>query len=248
MEESYMEFETIKRNTTPQMIVKQIIATLEEGNLKPGDKLPPERKLCEMFGVGRSSIREAIKALVVMGYLEVIQGKGTFISNNFPNRGHSARHLEKVLAEVSLDDLLESREILECQVIRLAAGRIKKNQIKKLKSILAVLKNTEQRDADGFFLADKEFHDVIIGAAGNIVMGELMQVIRGELHEYGTKLVCALNVREKSIKSCEKIITYLESGKGDKAAEWMVYHLDVVRDTLEDLVNKEGERGEGLKV
>lgn len=74
-----MKFALIQKNKAPVMIVRQILMSLETGEIKPEEKLPPERELAKMFGVGRSSVREAIGVLVVMGFLEVIQGKGTYV-------------------------------------------------------------------------------------------------------------------------------------------------------------------------
>ena len=63
-----MKFQAIRRSTTPEMVIGEILKSVKSGQLKPGDKLPPERELTQMFGVGRSSIREAITALALMGY------------------------------------------------------------------------------------------------------------------------------------------------------------------------------------
>ena len=62
-------------------IAEGLIAQIESGALCPGEQLPPERELTQMFGVGRSTLREAISALVLVGYLEVVQGRGTFLKN-----------------------------------------------------------------------------------------------------------------------------------------------------------------------
>ena len=65
------------------MVVEQILDSLKTGEFSPGEKLPSQMNLADMFEVGRSSVREAIKALDAMGYLEVIQGRGTFLKRIF---------------------------------------------------------------------------------------------------------------------------------------------------------------------
>ena len=75
-----MSFKTIKRESTLEVIVQQIKDQIKKGILKPGEKLPSERKLADLLRVSRASIREAIQALAFSGYLEVNQGKGTFIT------------------------------------------------------------------------------------------------------------------------------------------------------------------------
>jgi GntR family transcriptional repressor for pyruvate dehydrogenase complex len=79
-----MAFETIRRSSAPEMVAEQIINKIAGGELAPGSRLPAQRDLARMLGVGRSSVREAINALVVMGYLEPLQGKGTFIKAVLP--------------------------------------------------------------------------------------------------------------------------------------------------------------------
>ena len=79
-----MVFEAVRRNTAPEMVVEQILHKISTGELPPGTRLPAQRDLAVSFGVGRSSIREALNALAVMGYLDVQQGRGTFIAEEFP--------------------------------------------------------------------------------------------------------------------------------------------------------------------
>ena len=74
-----MSFKTIKKESTLEVIIQQIKEQIKKGILKPGEKLPSEREMASLLGVSRASIREAIKALSFSGYLEVIQGKGTYI-------------------------------------------------------------------------------------------------------------------------------------------------------------------------
>ena len=98
-----MKFQAIRRSTTPEMVIGEILKSVKSGQLKPGDKLPPERELTQMFGVGRSSIREAITALALMGYLDVTQGKGAFLKDDIPSGDLSAAQLNEVLAAEGAD-------------------------------------------------------------------------------------------------------------------------------------------------
>jgi len=89
-----MAFETIRKSTAPEMVVEQILKKLQTGELKPGSQLPSQRELAQFLGVGRSSVREATNALAVMGYLEVLQGKGTFIRSDLPSTDVSTAQLK----------------------------------------------------------------------------------------------------------------------------------------------------------
>ena len=85
-----MTFETIHKRSAPEKVVEQILQKVKAGELLPGSRLPSQRELAQIMGVGRSSMREAINALVVMGYLEAIHGKGTFIRKALPATGFTS--------------------------------------------------------------------------------------------------------------------------------------------------------------
>jgi len=95
-----MAFEVIRRNKASEMVAEQIIEQINSGELTPGSQLPSQRELSELLGVGRSSVREAINALAVIGYLEVQQGKGTFI--RIPEQDPSIARLQSALEASSL--------------------------------------------------------------------------------------------------------------------------------------------------
>ena len=118
-----MSFETIQKQSAPEMVAGQIIQRIRSGELPPGSRLPAQRELAQIMGVGRSSVREAIHALVVMGYLETVQGSGTFIRGSLPVPAMSAAALSAALRTVSLLDLMDAREFLECKSAELAAAR-----------------------------------------------------------------------------------------------------------------------------
>ena len=86
-----MAFEMVRKNKASELVAEQIIKQIRSGELVPGNQLPSQRELSELLGVGRSSVREAINALEVMGYLEVQQGKGTSRIIGMPIGGISCR-------------------------------------------------------------------------------------------------------------------------------------------------------------
>lgn len=233
-----MEFETIQRSTTPLMIVEQIQKSLETGKLKPGDKLPPERELSKMFGVGRSSVREAIRALVVMGYLEVIQGKGTFLCKDLPTNGHSTSQLEHVLAAEPLFDLMEARQILECKVVKLAAERAEQKHIRRMHKAVARMERSGE-DIKSFYEADLNFHYALAEAADNVVITEIMKLIIEKVHQHNVKFMAtSLGTKEKTIQTAREIVSLVAEGAGDEAARYILEHLSVVDAKLKDVVSK----------
>ena len=108
-----MPFKAIEKSTASRMVVEQILDSLKTGEFRPGEKLPSQMDLADMFGVGRSSVREAIKALDAMGYMEVIQGKGTFFKKDISSDDITLSALKNVLDSVTFSDLMKARVILE---------------------------------------------------------------------------------------------------------------------------------------
>lgn len=114
-----------RKVTVVESIVEQIVRQIQAGKLKPGDRLPSERQLIEMLGVSRSSVREALQGLAVMGLVESRHGQGSFVSPNLarllPNLENPA--LPAALQRAMRLHLIEARRTVECPVAELAAAR-----------------------------------------------------------------------------------------------------------------------------
>lgn len=128
-----MKIKQVEAISASDTVVKQILANIESGDLQPGDRLPTQEQLGEMFGVGRSSIREATNALAIMGYLEITQGRGTFIKSTTPTTTVATGTAAMFGDNPDLINLLDMREILECHAIVLAAERASEDQLSNLK-------------------------------------------------------------------------------------------------------------------
>jgi DNA-binding FadR family transcriptional regulator len=146
-----------------------------ENDLKPGDPLPPEGKLVEDLGVGRSSVREAVKSLQSLGIIEVRHGNGLFVRElNFDPM------LETFLFGLQFNphtmaELLQIRIWLEAAVIGDVIGQIQDAELAKLD---AILKTWQERIQDGTEYADldESFHQIIYGVLGNQTLMNLFSV------------------------------------------------------------------------
>src|SRR5207245_8308172 len=104
-----LEFTRVPRHVLSDHIVEQIADLIARGALKPGDRIPSEKQLCEKFGVGRTSVREALRSLSVMGVLESHMGDGTFVSSNRDRYLERAFQWALLLGRKVVEDLVESR-------------------------------------------------------------------------------------------------------------------------------------------
>ncbi len=233
-----MVFEAIRKSSAPDMVAEQIIEKITDGELAPGTRLPAQRDLAQMLGVGRSSVREAINALVVMGYLEPLQGKGTYIKDVLPTSDPGIEKLAAAFSAGSIFDLMEARELLECRSAALAAERADDAQIRNLKAAMKKVRETEA-DYAIFLDADIRFHAAVADAAGNVVLCELSKLVLDKVAAHHKALKTVLlppAYREVSIRTAARVVEAIEAGDGDAASRWMAQHLYAIRDELKNII------------
>ena len=220
------------------MAAEQILKKIDAGELKPGGKLPSQRELALILGIGRSSVREAINALVVMGYLSVLQGTGTFVRRKLPVSDLSVDKLGKALKTGSLLQLMEAREVLECKTAELAAGRADPTHIDRLRTIL---KHIESRGKDYslFLQADIDFHTCLAEATDNTVICEMTKLVLEKVINHHSRLKTARlspqYIRE-SVQTAKEVVACVAAGDGKGAAGWMEAHLRAIRKELDDVL------------
>ena len=130
-----MEFRAVRISSAPDVLVEEIISQIKSGKLKSGDVLPSQRDLAKMFNVGLGSVREAIKILDVMGHVNVVRGKGTYICDFQPKGLGQEVLLKNALEAMSLAGLIQAREIVECGAAKLAAENAHKDNIRILEKL-----------------------------------------------------------------------------------------------------------------
>ncbi|MGV9802394.1 FadR/GntR family transcriptional regulator [Mycobacterium sp. NPDC003449] len=171
--------ELAPREPVSAEIVRRLLDyLLLSGEIKPGQRLPSERQLVETLGVGRTVIREAIKALDFLGLLEIRQGAGTYFRGTEP--GIFSRILEwgVALGEQRTVDLIHARGHLEVLVAGLAAQHRSEDDVRALHELLASMRSASIEEPQRFAEADVEFHLRIAQASGNSVLASMLERIR----------------------------------------------------------------------
>jgi len=228
---SQYAFNNIKRTSTVERIVENLINLIKTRSLDIGDKLPSERQLCEIIGVSRPILREALKALQVMNIIDIRQGAGAFVKSLEPK--DVVEHLDIVfhLNSSLYHDLYEARRVLESAVAGMAVSRISDEEIE------AIAENVRQAaahidDAQIFQERDLELHEMIMKAAGNRVIPVFMQSIN-KLSLFIRKQSNAQpNIRQNTIRDHELIIKALKSRDPVKAAQAMEQHITNVENAF----------------
>src|SRR5487761_2724636 len=183
---------TRPNGSTPSHLTIQVIdhvrGMIESGELKPGDRLPPERELARKLKISRSSLRAGIGFLSAMGVLKSRHGAGTFVSSGPPALGSSSLTVLGALPRFLPWQMFEARIVLESSIAALAAERATGEHIAELAEEVAEMYATIE-DPRECLIHDIRFHRTIARAAGNPILAALMETITANLYERRSKTV-----------------------------------------------------------
>lgn len=166
----------VKREALPEQIVRQLVGLVQSGQLKPGDRLPAERALAEELGVGRPTLREALRALQLLGIFDIRHGGGVFVSELELDTLLGPLHLFLSLDRHNLDTILEARKVIEGALLAFVARVIDDGAIAKLEANLAELRSVVDEaqggevDARRFNDLAQAFRAIIEEALGNPIL------------------------------------------------------------------------------
>ena len=188
---SGLQLERARRRSLSETVLEQLLAQLRSGSVRPGDRLPGEHELMRMLGVGRSSVREALRALITLGLVETRSGRGAVIVARSPNplaRLGSGADVAAALQKWAVLDLLEVRESLEGQAAALAAERSTPLDLVTLDR--HALEIERRIDASlTYFRANAAFHTAVARASHNNILAESVQQLVGQVRVYRERLI-----------------------------------------------------------
>lgn len=212
-----------------EKIVEQIEERIVSGELKIGDQLPAERDLAIRFGVSRTAVREAVKALHQKGLVEIIPGRGTFISDLTSDAvRHSLGFITKIGAGEGHKNLTEIREILEPGIAALAATRATDEHLSAMRHAVVTM-DAALKDADTFIEADLDFHLALAQATQNSLIPTLIDPIVDLLRENRKRIFDTPGAPERGQLYHKRILDAVERHDPDAAREAMRAHLQQVR-------------------
>jgi GntR family transcriptional repressor for pyruvate dehydrogenase complex len=206
------------------------------GKLKRGDRLPPERELVEQLQVSRTSIREAIRALQIIGLVECKQGGGNFIKESFENSLFEPLSIMFVLQNSKPEEILELRKIVEVETAALAAEKINNKELKEIQEIIEQMKASADEELDAKL--DKELHYKIAHASGNFLVVNILSAISSLVDSFikdaRDKILKQNENKEILLGHHESLYNALQAHDKSKAAKVMIKHLDFVNEFLSE--------------
>jgi len=214
-------FEAVRKNKLPEEVASRLEQLIVK-QLQPGDKLPPERRLAEMFQVSRSSIRDAIRRLELMGLVEPRQGAGTVVRDlsNHPLNNPLAQVLLRKREQVA--ELLDVRTMLEPALAARAALRISPDEVAELEEILR-RQEEKIRKGESTVEEDSEFHYNIALATNNTVILKVLDVLMDLLRDTRERSLQTEGRPQKSLAGHRRILAALKR-RDSVAAEKAVRH------------------------
>lgn len=223
-------YRVVQTSRLYEQIVQQIEESVQKGTLKEGDQLPAERELAQQFGVSRTAVREAIKALHEKGLVDAFPGRGTFITAGKSNSMRQS--LDLILKSGDADGaahLVEIREILEPQIAALAAVRADEQHLATLREAVGVM-DKARHDVDAYIEADLDFHLALAEAAANPFILSLIDSIVGMLREQRMRTFYVDGGPERGQVHHKRILDAMERRDARGAREAMQAHLRQVRE------------------
>jgi GntR family transcriptional regulator, transcriptional repressor for pyruvate dehydrogenase complex len=194
---------------------------------KPGHRLPPERDLAEALAVSRPTLRQAMRALQIMGVIKARQGSGSYLSDSAGDIMRVPLEFALTLKNVAKTDLFETRCTLEVKLASLAAERRTHEDLEAMRQALQRMQNAKG-DADEWCRTEPQFHTCIVHAARNGVMSTMIEMLSQMLMESRKETVRLLSEYDTSYQSHENIYIEIEKRDPDAASKRMIEHFEII--------------------
>ncbi len=217
----------IDNTSVVQQVIDRLTYAMIYKELRPGDKLPTEMELASIFGVGRNSIREAIKILVSFGVLDIRRPEGTFVANGFSDKMINPLLYGIILDQSdSLDSLKELREWIDFGILELAMVKAESDDLFHLEEQLnKLLTEIDGGDVEKVFIADDNFHEAISTAAHNSLLGQIARLVRTLTSEIRMKTIANMmnyGKRDELKRAHEDLFKVVKYKNDDQARQMLV--------------------------
>lgn len=214
----------VQKISISEEIAKQIMDLISRGELRPGDHLPSERELCKDFGASRSSLREALRCLSIVGVLNARVGEGTSVAEDGEKFLRKIIEWRLITEKHDIENLLEVRIALEGVSVANTARQATAEQIEGLRKLIHKMQSVLE-DEKSFAALDLEFHIAIANASGNTLVSDLIELVRSQLVKALHKVLVVPHALPLTYKEHRAIFEAIERHDPNAAREAMQAHL-----------------------
>jgi len=224
-------FDPLVKQSLPDRLARELRGTIQSGNLRRGDRLPPIVEMARRFAVGTPSMREALKKLEAMGVLEIRHGAGVFVSRSEEVLVLASPDYAGAVTRKLLLDLIGARIPIEMQSVADAVRNASAAQVAELRAVVAEA-GRHLDDDETLNALNMEFHGSIARASGNSVTAQLLGVLH-ELFDDEQRLILGIfGSREQDHRDHLAILDALERREERLAVERMRAHLESVQSAI----------------
>ncbi len=224
----------IGRKAVSELVVQRILELVKSGQLGAGDRLPPERELAVQLAVSRPTVREALRALAILGVLEIRHGGGVFISSLDEANLLNPLDFFMSLNARNLGELFDARIHYEPMIAGIAAKRLDAGALRRLHELIEE-QLAHPEDKEVFHNTDAEFHKMILDASGNSYLariGKMLQVLGDQARKSFQQ---RKSIRSRSIEDHQFIMEALKARDHEAAEKAMRQHMLNVRSALKEV-------------
>lgn len=234
---AHQEIAPVKSTRIYEEIVRQIQALIEEGTLRSGDQLPPERVLAERFKVSRNSVREALRTLQSLGLIATRPGGGTFIQETSVESLIEPLALSILNQREAVSELFEARRLLEPSIAKLASQRATGEEVAEMERILDEQSKEIAAGRTGI-AQDAAFHAAIAGSTHNRAILRLVNALMDLLAQSREETLQTPGRPERSHQDHRRILSAIKSRDGRAGQQAMLDHINAVEDLLTRIPDK----------
>lgn len=229
------QIKPIRRGRLPEQVAEGLRRLLVSGAFKPGDRLPTESELARRFGVGRNTVREAVRQLEMLGVVEVLQGGGTFVRSPDAGRVIEPFRVVMALSSHSTREVLEFRRALEPGIASLAAEKATPEHVAHLAALLDRKVAMQRRNrAEAVLQADVDYHLALAEATNNPLIQDVARALLGLLREFRLKLLRQASFNEE-LTACERrVLEAVAAHDPNAAMRAMQEHMALLRPFIQD--------------
>lgn len=214
----------VRSGQTTEQVVARVYELIKRDELKPGDRLPPERELAKLLGISRPSLRAGLGSLISMGVLKSRQGAGTFIVDGPPALDSEPLRLLAELHGFSFDHMFETRSILEVGAAGLAAEHATGDDMATMSEEIAEMFSA-LNDPQQFLVHDISFHRAVAAASGNPTLATLVEMVSAILYERRRDTIARAHDFHEALEMHRRIYRAIRARKPEEAREAMQEHI-----------------------
>jgi len=223
----------VQRSTLVHDVAEQLRQRILQGDPHPGEYLPARKDLAVEFGVGMSTIHEALQALTAVGLVASHPGKGTWVRDDALDTLIHPEAIEGRLGELDACQIYEARSVIEVALTELAAQRAAPEDVEQIWNALTAME-AEIKDDERFTQADLAFHLAVARAGRNILLEQLYHLARSMLSKAIVDWVGRPGVKEESIRIQMIIAQAIERGDSARARQAALDHMTYIASLLDE--------------